>query len=60
MDWITANYGSVIDIMTKIIAVAAALSAVLPPESEAGKVISGVRKIADLLGLNVGNAKNAQ
>ena len=54
------NYSELLDIAAKVVAVAAAIAAVLPPESEAGKILGGIRKIADLLGLNVGNAKNAQ
>jgi len=60
VDWMMLNYSELLDIVAKVVAVAAAISAVLPPESEAGKILGGIRKIADLLGLNVGNAKNAQ
>ena len=60
MDWLMLNYSELLDIAAKVVAVAAAIAAVLPPESEAGKILGGIRKIADLLGLNVGIAKNAQ
>tara|TARA_R110002020_G_scaffold242746_5_gene456109 strand:- start:100 stop:294 length:195 start_codon:yes stop_codon:yes gene_type:complete len=58
MDWISENVGSLLDIVAKVVAVAAAIAAIVPNASGASGVISAVRKIVDLLALNVGNAKN--
>ena len=58
MDWLVSNANGVIDIVAKVIAVAAAIAAIVPNGGSASGVISAVRKIVDLLALNVGNAKN--
>jgi len=60
MDWIIANYDVVMDVVSKVIAAAAAVAAILPQGGEAGKLIVNIRKLVDILALNVGNAKNAQ
>jgi hypothetical protein len=58
MDWIAENVGSILDIVAKVIAVAAAIAVVVPNGEGASGVIAAVRKVVDLLALNFGNAKN--
>ena len=60
MDWITQNYDVVMDVVTTVIAAAAEIAAIVPAGANAGKIIATIRKVVDLLALNVGNAKNAK
>ena len=60
MDWIIENVGTLLDIATKVVAVAAAVAAVVPNGSSASGVIASIRKVIDMLALNVGNAQNAK
>ena len=59
MDWITSNLGDLLEVVSKVIAVAAAVAAIVPSGGSASGVISALRKIVDVLALNVGNATNA-
>ncbi len=59
MDWLITNLGSVLDVATKVVAVAAAIAALVPSGGNAVGVIASVRKVIDVLALNIGNAKNA-
>jgi len=58
MDWITQNISNLVDILTKVIAVAAAVAAMTKTPSDDG-VMAKVRKVIDFLALNVANAKNS-
>lgn len=60
MDWIIENVGTLLDIATKVVAVAAAVAAAVPNGSSASGVIASIRKVIDILALNVGNAQNAK
>ncbi|AGH31837.1 hypothetical protein SLPG_00043 [Salicola phage CGphi29] len=57
IDYITQNPQAIADIVAYTIALAAAIAAVTPTDSD-NKIINKVRKIANALGLNVGSAKN--
>jgi hypothetical protein len=59
MDWIIANIDSLVDIIAKVVAVAAALSALTPSEVD-NKVMVYVMKVVDVLGMNVLHAKNSK
>tara|TARA_Y100000310_G_scaffold306830_1_gene348350 strand:- start:3625 stop:3792 length:168 start_codon:yes stop_codon:yes gene_type:complete len=52
------NIGVVVDIVSKIVAVAAAIAAIAPKGEVAAGFISKIRQVIDILALNVGNAKN--
>tara|TARA_R100000656_G_scaffold103875_1_gene75662 strand:- start:979 stop:1158 length:180 start_codon:yes stop_codon:yes gene_type:complete len=58
MDWLMVNIGVVVDIVSKIVAVAAAIAAIAPKGEVAAGFISKIRQVIDILALNVGNAKN--
>tara|TARA_Y100001938_G_C7783489_1_gene279074 strand:- start:26 stop:211 length:186 start_codon:yes stop_codon:yes gene_type:complete len=58
MDWLVENISALLDIATKVVAVAAAIAAIVPHGENASGVISAVRKVIDVLALNVGNAQN--
>jgi len=60
MDWLITNLGSLLDVATKVVAVAAAIAALVPSGGNAVGVIASVRKVIDVLALNIGNAKNAE
>jgi hypothetical protein len=53
----------IVDILvlaTNVVGVASAVAALVPKAEKLGVVLSQVRKVLDLLALNVGNAKNAK
>ena len=58
MEWLTSNLSNLVDIVMRVVAMAAAIAAIVPGGSRASGVIASARKILDLLALNVGNAKN--
>mgnify|MGYP003627905250 FL=1 len=60
MEWIISNAANLLDIVMKVVAVAAAIAAVAPNGEKASGVIASARKVLDLLALNVGNAKNSE
>ena len=60
MDWIIENVGTLLDIATKVVAVAAAVAAAVPNGSSASGVIASIRKVIEMLALNGGNAQNAK
>jgi hypothetical protein len=57
MDWVLGNMETIMDIVAKVIAVAAALSAI-SPSSVDNKIVTMVMKVVDVIGLNVLHAKN--
>lgn len=60
MEWVVTNLSEILDIATKIVAVAAAVAAIVPQGSSASGVIATVRRLVDVLALNVGNARNEE
>ncbi len=58
MEWITQNVPSVIDIIAKVIAAAAAVAALTSTPKD-DSILASIRKVIDMLALNWGNAKNA-
>lgn len=57
MDWITANWGSILDIAFKVVGIAAVVAA-LTPNSSDNKAVDFILNIVNALGGNVGKAKN--
>lgn len=51
MDWINANIGAVITVLTAVVTVASVIANFTPSESD-NKVVEFVRKIVDWLALN--------
>lgn len=60
MEWLTGNLEGLFNVATTIIGVAAAVAALFPKAGAATGIIAKIRKIVDLLALNLGNAKNAE
>ena len=58
MEWITANWGDIFDIITRVVGIAAIVSALTPNTSD-NKAVDFVLSILNALGANVGKAKNA-
>ena len=57
MEWISANYDVIIDIGTKVIALAAAIAAITPTKVD-NDLLNKLLGFVNLLGLNVLKAKN--
>ena len=57
MEWITDNYQTIIDIGSKVIALAAAIAAVTPTKAD-NDLLNKLLGFVNLLGLNVLKAKN--
>ena len=57
MEWITDNYQTIIDIGSKVIALAAAIAAITPTKA-ANDLLNKLLGFVNLLGLNVLKAKN--
>jgi len=57
MEWITSNYEVIIDLGSKIIAVAAAICAITPTKAD-NEILNKLLGFLNLLGLNVLKAKN--
>ena len=55
--FIRENWEAIVNIATSVVAAAAPIAALTPGEAD-NRIVSTVRKIVDLLALNVGNAKN--
>ncbi|EEE42845.1 hypothetical protein [Roseibium alexandrii] len=56
MTWIVSNLDNIFIAVTAVIAAASAIAALTPtPKDDA--VVAKVRKVVDVLALNVGNAK---
>tara|TARA_R110000751_G_scaffold193720_2_gene299197 strand:- start:256 stop:450 length:195 start_codon:yes stop_codon:yes gene_type:complete len=60
MEWLMSNAADLLDIVMKVVAVAAAVAAIVPNGSKASGVIASARRVLDLLALNVGNAQNSK
>ena len=59
MEWIIANVDALVDVIAKVVAVAAALSALTPSEVD-NRVMVYVMKVVDIIGMNVLHAKNSK
>jgi hypothetical protein len=57
MEWITDNYQTIIDIGSKVIALAAAIAAITPTKAD-NDLLNKLLGFVNLLGLNVLKAKN--
>ena len=55
--FVRENWEAIVNIATSVVAAAALIAALTPGEAD-NRIVSTVRKIVDLLALNVGNAKN--
>ena len=55
--FIRENWEAIVNIATSVVAAASLIAALTPGEAD-NRIVSTVRKIVDLLALNVGNAKN--
>ena len=56
MDWIAQHWTDVIQIILQVIGVASAIAALTPTPVDDG-IIKSVKKVLNVLGLNVGHAK---
>lgn len=56
MNWIIENYDQLILIITSVVTAASAIAALTPTTKDDG-VISFLRRLVDLVALNVGHAK---
>lgn len=57
--WITENWLLISTVAAHVVAIAAAIAAVTKTETD-NKVVAFLRKVLDVLALNVGKAKNAK
>lgn len=57
MEWITSNYDTILDIGSKIIALAAAIAAITPTKVD-NDLLNKLLGFVNLLGLNVLKARN--
>ena len=57
MEYLQANWQEILTIVTGVIAAASGV-AMLTPNNSDNKIIGAIRKLVDLLALNLGNAKN--
>ena len=57
MEWITGNYDTILDIGSKIIALAAAIAAITPTKVD-NDLLNKLLGFVNLLGLNVLKARN--
>jgi hypothetical protein len=57
MDWIIANWGQVLIIITQVVGVAALVATLTPNQSD-NAVIDTILKVINTIGGNVGKAKN--
>ena len=57
MEWITTNYEMIVDIVAKVIALAAAVAAITPSKFD-NDLLTKVSGFINVLGLNILKAKN--
>jgi len=57
MEWIIANWGQVLIIITQIVGVAALIATLTPNQSD-NAIIDTILKVINTIGGNVGKAKN--
>ena len=58
MEWLNENYGSIVDIVAKCIALAAAIAVVTPSKFD-NDLLTKLASIVNTIGLNWGRARNA-
>jgi predicted Ser/Thr protein kinase len=56
MDWLTANYVQIVNVVTAVIAAASAISALTPSDAD-NKLVAKIKGLVDFFALNVLNAK---
>jgi len=59
LDYIATNWFEIIEVVSLFIAAAAALAAMTPTPKD-DSVLKALRKVVDVLALNVGKAKNKE
>lgn len=59
MEYIVNNFDEILSVVTTAIAFCAALAAVTPTDKD-DKFVQAAMKVINLVGLNVGNAKNKE
>ena len=57
IEWITTNQAALIDLVAKVIAICAAIAAITPSRWD-NDLLTKVSGFVNLLGLNVGKARN--
>ncbi len=57
MTWLTENWTDIVNAVTALVAAAAAVTA-LTPSPEDDNVLKKIRDVLNVIGFNVGNAKN--
>ena len=55
--YVTGNWEAILGAVSAVVAAASAIAALTPSESD-NVIVAKIRKVVDLLALNVGNAKN--
>jgi hypothetical protein len=58
MEWLTANIGNIFQIITGVVGIAAIVATMTPNDSD-NELIQKILDFVNLLGANVGNARNA-
>jgi len=58
MEWLTANIGNIFQIITGVVGIAAIVATMTPNDSD-NALIQKILDFVNLLGANVGNARNA-
>ena len=58
LDFIMTNIDTIFIVITSVVTGASAIAAVTPNKSD-DKIVAAIKKIADFLALNIGNAKTA-
>ena len=56
LDFIMTNIDTIFIVITSVVTGASAIAAVTPNKSD-DKIVAAIKKIADFLALNIGNAK---
>ena len=58
MEWMMGNTQGLLTVVTTVISLAAAVAALFPQAEGANGMIAQIRKVVDVLALNLGHAKN--
>lgn len=54
------SIGDIFSAVAQVVGAASAVAALFPSQSKLSGILLGVRKVLDVIGCNVGNAKNAK
>ena len=57
MEWLTTNGVALVELLVQIVGVASLIASITPNESD-NKAVDFILNIINLLGANIGNAKN--